>query len=219
MQELFHFDIECCGSYPDFETFKSSDERGSNLFIEKYKKLHLEEKFDTIENAYLEQSGIIPTYGKICCISCGFIDNGVNKIKSFYGDDEKQIVSDFNDVLKRIETKAFNLSGFRILFFDIPWLLHKLHKYGIEPANIIYTYDKKPWEMRITDMSEDFKQKFAYMFSFDEMLYELGIPSPKDNMSGSDVHKKYWEGKYDEIKEYCEKDVNSSIEVSKVIYK
>lgn len=26
-------------------------------------------------------------------------------------------------------------------------------------------YDKKPWDMRITDMSEDWKQKFAFAYN------------------------------------------------------
>jgi hypothetical protein len=70
---------------------------------------------------------------------------------------------------------------FRINYFDIPWVLHKLHKYGIEPANIIYLYDKKPWDCKIVDMSDDWKSKFAWAFSFDEMCYEIGVMSPKFN--------------------------------------
>jgi predicted PolB exonuclease-like 3'-5' exonuclease len=43
--------------------------------------------------------------------------------------------------------------------------------------------------------------------------------SPKDLMNGSEVHKKFWDGKHEEIKVYCEKDVNSSIDAAKIIYK
>jgi hypothetical protein len=50
------------------------------------------------------------------------------------------------------------------------------------------------------------------------MCYELGIESPKDNMNGSDVHDAYWEGRVEEVKIYCEKDVKASIRVSQVIY-
>ena len=73
--------------------------------------------------------------------------------------------------------------------------------------------------MRITDMSDDWKQKFAWAFSFDEMCYELGVKSPKDIINGSDVHKYYWSGKIEDIKTYCEKDVSSSIDASLKIYK
>ena len=72
--------------------------------------------------------------------------------------------------------------------------------------------------MRIIDISEDWRSKFAWAFSFDELAYELDIKSPKDNMNGSMVHKYYYEGKIEMIKEYCEKDVLASIEASLKIY-
>jgi predicted PolB exonuclease-like 3'-5' exonuclease len=218
--ELFHFDIETAGQYKDYSTFLSNDERGAKLFESKYNKMNWSEKYGDLNSAYLDNSGIISTYGRIVCISFGFIDNdGQKKISSFYGDDEFDIVNSFNDLLNKIEKKAFNICGFRINHFDIPWILHKCHKYSITPSNMIYSYNKKPWEMRITDMSDDWRQKFAWAFSFDEMCYELGIESPKEFMNGSEVHGKFWNGDYESIKSYCERDVSSSIETSLKIYK
>ncbi len=218
--ELFFFDIETCGNYSDYQTFKLEDERGAKLFESKFNKMLWNEKYRSIGEAYLDNAGIMSTYGKICCISFGFIDNSGNpQIKSIYGKDELEIVENFNNLLKKIETKNFNLSGFRIAHFDIPWILHKLHKYGIDPANIISPYGKKPWDMRIVDMSEDWKGKFAWSISFDEMCYELGLDSPKISMNGSQVHEYYYSDRLEEIKDYCEKDVLACIEVSKKIYK
>ncbi len=219
-QDLFHMDIETAGEFPDWETFKSNDLRGAKLFEGKYNKMNWVEKYGSVDEAYLDNAGIVSTYGRIVCISFGFLDDkGEKKIRSIYGDDEKDIVESFNNLLKKIEKKNFNLSGFRILHFDLPWILHKLHKYGIEPANIIYMYDKKPWDMRITDMSDDWKQKFAWAFSFDEVVYELGLESPKALMDGSKVHQYYWNGRIEDIKTYCEKDISSSIDCSLKIYK
>ena len=216
--ELFHFDIEVAGQYKDFTEFEKNDERGSKLFKSKYQKMGWDEKYENIYEAYLDNAGIVPTYGRIVCISFGYLDNGQERISSFYGDDEKEIVEKFNNLLKKIETKSFNLSGFRIAYFDVPWIMHKLAKYGIKPADIITTYNKKPWEMRITDMSDDWRSEFAWAFSFDEMCYELGVESPKDNMNGSEVHIAYWEGRVNDVRTYCEKDVKASIKVSELIY-
>ena len=217
--ELFFFDIETCGEYKDYDTFLDTDERGAKLFAGKFEKMNWSDKYKDINEAYLENAGIISTYGRIVCISFGFIDNGgVSKISSYYGDNEEDIVNSFNNLLKKIETKNFNLCGFRINYFDVPWVLHKLHKYGIEPANMIYLYDKKPWDLRVVDMSDDWKTKFAWAFSFDELAYELGINSPKDTMNGSQVHEYYWNGRVEDVKNYCEKDVLGCIEVSKLIY-
>ena len=217
--ELFHFDIETAGQYKDYDTFLDTDERGARLFLGKYEKMNWSEKYADVNEAYIENAGIISTYGRIVCISFGFIDNeGVSKISSYYGDNEEDIVNSFNNLLKKIETKSFNLSGFRINHFDIPWVLHKLHKYEIEPANMIYLYDKKPWDLRVVDMSDDWKQKFAWSWSFDEMCYELDIDSPKDKINGGDVNSYFWSGRLEQIKEYCEKDVKACIEASKRIY-
>lgn len=218
MRELFMFDIETTGEYKNFGEFKAHDERGAKLFEGKWKRMGWEQKF-ILEDSYLDQAGIMSTYGRICCISFGYLDNnGQKQIKSFYGEDERYIVESFNDLLKKIEKKAFSLSGFRILYFDIPWVLHKLHKYEITPADILCPYEKKPWEMRIVDMADDWKQKFAYAYSLDEVAYELDIKSPKDGINGSDVHKYYHSGRLEEIKDYCEKDIETSIEISKKIY-
>jgi predicted PolB exonuclease-like 3'-5' exonuclease len=217
--ELFHFDIETAGQYKDYDTFLDSDERGARLFLNKYEKMNWCEKYTDVNEAYIENAGIISTYGRIVCISFGYESNGEKHIRSFYGDDERDIVESFNNLLKKIETKSYNLCGFRINYFDIPWLLHKLHKYEIEPANMIYLYDKKPWDVRVTDMSDDWKSRFAWAFSFDELAYELGINSPKEAMNGSQVHEYYWKGKIEQIKTYCEKDVSSSIDASKKLYK
>lgn len=217
--ELFHFDIETAGQWKNFNDFEQNDKRGSDLFKSKWERMRWSEKYTSIEEAYLDNSGIISTYGRIVCISFGYIDNnGEKRISSFYGEDEFEIVNSFNDLLTKIEKKAFNLSGFRINHFDIPWVLHKCHKYGIKPANIIYIYDKKPWDMRVTDMSDDWRQKFAWAFSFDEMCYELGVDSPKQEMNGSEVHKCFWSGELDKIKKYCESDVSASIDVSLKLY-
>ena len=218
--ENFFFDIETVGQYKDFESFELDDIRGSELFKKKFHKMNWETKYQSYSEAYLEQAGIISTYGKIVCISFGYINNdGVSMISSYYGDDEKDIVNKFNILLKKIETKNFNLCGFRILYFDLPYLLHKLHKYGIERANLLCLYDKKPWEMRLVDISDDWRSKFAWAFSFDEVCYELGVESPKDAMDGSQVHQYYWNGRLEDVRVYCEKDVRVSIEVSKKIYK
>jgi predicted PolB exonuclease-like 3'-5' exonuclease len=220
MTELFHFDIETCGEYPDLETFKQMDSKGSELFESKFHRMKWNEKYSCVEEAYIENAGIISTFGKICCISFGYLDNdGSKQIRSYYGDDELDIITSFNDLLKRIELKDFSLCGYRIFHYDIPWILHKLHKYRIKPANIINIYGKKPWDMRVVDLSEDWKGKFAWPYSFDEVCYELGVVSPKDEMDGSLVHQFFHAGKIEDIKTYCEKDINASIDVSIKMYK
>jgi hypothetical protein len=51
------------------------------------------------------------------------------------------------------------------------------------------------------------------------MCISMGIPTPKsDEISGDKIHHLFWnENKYDLIKEYCEKDVDTVFEVVKKI--
>lgn len=217
--ELFFFDIETVGNYKNYQEFETLDYKGSSLFRKKYEKMKWDET-QTIDEAYINNSGIISTYGKVVCISFGYIKNdGSYFISSIYGDDEKEIVQKFNNLLLKVEKKNFSLSGFRIQNFDIPWVLHKLHKYDIIPANILYTYDKKPWEMRVVDIANDWKQMFNIASTFDEVCYELGIESPKSETQGSNINELYYNGDMESIVKYCEKDVKSSIDVAKKIYK
>jgi len=76
--ELFHFDIETAGQYKDYDNFLINDSRGAKLFESKYEKMKWSEKYSDINEAYLDNSGIISTYGRIVCISFGFIDNDGN---------------------------------------------------------------------------------------------------------------------------------------------
>jgi predicted PolB exonuclease-like 3'-5' exonuclease len=213
--KLMHFDIETCGNYPDWDTFKIKDPKGSELFEKKYNKIF---KDDAIEEAYLNKSPIISTYGKICCISMGFHTENGSRINSISSENEEEIINTFNQTLIKIDKKGYSLSGYRIKNFDIPWVLHKMHKYKIKPSNLIRPYFKKPWELRVVDLAEDWKQRFAWASTFDEVCYELGIPSPKEKMDGSKVHKEYFKGNLDKIVEYCEMDIKSSIELERLMY-
>jgi DNA polymerase elongation subunit (family B) len=222
MNELFHFDIESCGEYPTWQEFELNDPKGAELFEKKYHKLNWEEKHGSLDVAYLETSPIVSTFGRICCISYGFWNEDEKRISSSVNHDEKELLLDFKKVLEKVSTKKFDLCGYRVVYFDIPFILHKMHKYGIVPPAILDIYDKKPWEMRVRDISDDWRQKFAWSFSFDEVCYELGVESPKSDLDGSKVHGEFWkqtESSLERIKTYCEKDVSASMDVEKILYK
>jgi hypothetical protein len=88
MIELFHFDIETAAIIKTLKPL-SLMTRGSKLFKDKFNRLGWETKYE-VEAGYLDQAGIISTYGRIVCISCGYIDNeGNNKVSSFLDDEKK----------------------------------------------------------------------------------------------------------------------------------
>jgi hypothetical protein len=78
-------------------------------------------------------------------------------------------------------------------------------------------WDKKPWDIPYFDTSEIFafgswsQQKYL---SLDLLSCSLGVDSPKEDIDGSQVSKTYWiESDYERIKTYCEKDVETVMNV------
>jgi hypothetical protein len=53
--------------------------------------------------------------------------------------------------------------------------------------------------------------------SFISILTALGLPSPKDDISGADVGRLYHEGQIDRIVAYCEKDVMGTVNLFRAL--
>ena len=69
-------------------------------------------------------------------------------------------------------------------------------------------FGKKPWEVPHLDTLELWKfGDYKTFTSLKLMTHVLGIPSPKEDIDGSDVYRVYYEEKdVDRIVSYCEKD-------------
>lgn len=219
-KNLFYFDIETVGQYRNLYEFEEADKRGYELFVKKHKRYWiLQEATASPAAAYIRYAPTISTYGKIVCISFGYFhdknDRGYT-VNSIYGDDEELIIKEFAELLEKVSRKHMYLSGYNINSFDIPWVVHKMSKYGVDVPVIMRVYGKKPWEVPSVDLFDYWKLSYRLFYSFDEVCYELGVKSPKDIIDGSEVHNVYWETKdLEMIKTYCEKDVFHSMEVAK----
>lgn len=115
--------------------------------------------------------------------------------------------------------KGLRLTGHNIKGFDVPCLgkriLYTLGPDFLPPSLIVW--NKKPWEINYLDTSEIFSfgswshQKYL---SLDLLSCSMGVDSPKGNLDGSKVNFHYWSGKpIEEIASYCEKDVQTVIDV------
>jgi len=159
---------------------------------------------------WINRASLHPEFGRVVCISFGvFTPEGVERITSFYGEDEKDILEKANKVLSNSRSKSFKLAGQNIKNFDIPYLGKRMLINNITPDPIIQTWNKKPWETSFLDLAEVFSfgawgQTFS---SLDLISHVLGVPTSKDNMEGSQVHEYYWNGDVESIKDYCEQDV------------
>ena len=206
-------DIETVGLYSSLDEAYTKDPILADLWIKRCK--WLQKNIDTGESSdphdlWETKASLHPEFGKIVCISFGVFSGSLEKITSFYGDDEKDILEKSNKILANSRSKNFKIAGQNIKNFDIPYIGKRMLINSIVPDVIIQTWNKKPWETSFTDLAEIFSfGAWGQSFSSLELVsHVLGVESSKENMDGSKVHSSYWkENRIEDIKNYCESDV------------
>lgn len=177
----------------------------------------------TAEEHFNDKGGIMAEFGKIICISIGSIEvkneNELQfKLHSLYGDDEKKILAQFGEALqKRWANKEItHLCAHNGKEFDIPYICRKMIIHQVPLPTPLQLHGKKPWDTpHLLDTMELWKFGDNKNFTSLELLAAIfGIPTPKDDMDGSQVKKVYYEDKdIKRIAFYCEKDVLATAQV------
>ncbi len=184
------------------------------------KKSEYFRKEQTAEEVY-QKAGIYAEFGKIVCISTGFIalkkdGQKIIRIKSFYGDNEKKLLTEFKQLLERAYNSANKfLCAHNGKEFDFPYTARRMLINGIKLPKILDLAGKKPWEIKHLDTLELWKFGDYKNYTSLEILTTIfNIPTPKDDIDGSMVASVYWEEKdLDRIVTYCEKDVVAIIQL------
>ena len=162
---------------------------------------------------YKKKAGIMAEFAKVVCISVGYLfkETGENhfRIKSFYGDDEKELLSDFILLLnKEFNTKSHLLCAHNGKEFDFPFLARRILVTGLKLPKLLDIAGKKPWEVNHLDTMELWRFGDYKHYTSIKLLSALfNIPTPKDDIDGSQVARVYYEEKdLERIKTYCQKD-------------
>jgi 3'-5' exonuclease len=208
-EEILFLDIE---TVPQFPTFDLLDEETKHLWTEKSK--YLREKNNlTLPESY-ESAGIYAEFGKVICISVGFFtkqnSKQVFRVTSFYGDDEKQVLQDFAALLNDKKTYRFNLlCAHNGKEFDFPYMCRRMLVNAVSLPGMLDMAGKKPWEIAHLDTMELWKfGDFKHYTSLKLLAHIMGIPTPKDDIDGSQVKRVYYqENDLSRIERYCKKDV------------
>ncbi len=160
------------------------------------------------------RAGIYAEFGKIICISVGKIfskkESLTIKIKSFSGDNEKTILSDFADMLEIYSSeKTVFLCAHNGKEFDYPFLARRMLIQGIKLPDLLDNAGKKPWEVKHLDTMDLWKfGDYKHYTSLDLLTAIFNIPSPKDDIDGSQVAEVYWQDRdIQRIVTYCQSDV------------
>ncbi len=214
--DILFFDIETVSSHATFdmldERMKELWKTKANAFTRSYEAPM---SHDEVSEFFVKKAAIFAEFGKVVCISVGrFVLDGENelklKIKSFAGDDEKTVLTEFAQMLdKRFSKDEHRICGHNIKEFDIPYLCRRMMIHKVPFPRILNLSGKKPWETAHIDTMQYWKfGDVKHYTSLNLLSAILGIESPKDDIDGSKVGEVYWkDNDLARIVEYCQKDV------------
>ena len=222
LQKIMFLDIE---TVPQTSDFSELPQELAHLWEDKFAVIQkrMPEKYSeetTAAEGFNTSAGIYAEFGKIVCISVGFIHfrgNEMNfRTKSFSGYDEKQLLTDFlHLIIKFCTTKEQTLCGHNIKEFDIPYICRRILINGLKLPSLFQISGKKPWELNFIDTLELWKFGDYKNYTALKLLTAIfGIPTPKDDIDGSQVaHVFYQEKDINRISIYCQKDVLATAQV------
>ncbi len=206
-KKILFLDIE---TVPEVENYQDLTEIKQELFS---LKTQYQRKEEFTPEEFYNRAGIWAEFGKIICISVGFFSSfekeRVFRVKSFYSDDEYSLLVEFNDLLNSHFDKANNLlCAHNGKEFDFPYIARRMIIHRIDLPKSLNLFGKKPWEIPHLDTMELWKfGDFKHYTSLKLMTHILGVPSPKDDIDGSQVAGVYYKEKnLERIVTYCEKD-------------
>jgi uncharacterized protein YprB with RNaseH-like and TPR domain len=215
LEKFLFLDIE---TVPQAYHFEDLDDKSKVLFEAKNRFQISPEK--SIEQIFEERGGILAEFGKIVCISVGMLHEGSQgksiRLKSFYHDDEETLLKQFKRLLEdHYNTPYHVLCGHNSKEFDIPYICRRMLINGLALPSILQISGKKPWEINHIDTMELWKfGDYKSYTSLSLLCHVMGIPTPKDDISGADVARVYYEEQdLQRIMIYCEKDVVALIQL------
>lgn len=207
-EDILFLDIE---TVPQFEDYNQLPDAFKQLWDKKAKKISTN---DEIPEETYQRAGIYAEFGKIICISVGLIVNKDDKkffrVKSFAGLDEAELLIGFADMLNKFSAKPkATLCAHNGKEFDFPYIARRCLINGIKLPKILNIAGKKPWEVMFLDTMELWKfGDYKHYTSLNLLTHIFNIPTPKDDIDGSQVAEVFYKEKdLERIVRYCEKDV------------
>jgi predicted PolB exonuclease-like 3'-5' exonuclease len=206
LENILFLDIE---TVPEAENFSDLDDLKKELWET---KSSYQRKDEFTAEEFYDRAGIWAEFGKIICISVGYFhmsgDIRTFRVTSFFGDEIK-ILKDFKNLLISHFSQAKHLlCAHNGKEFDFPYIARRMIIHGMELPYKLNLFGKKPWEVPHLDTLELWKfGDYKHFTSLKLLTNVLGIPSPKEDIDGSEVYKTYYKDKdLDRIVAYCEKD-------------
>ena len=214
LENILFLDIETVSQKPSIDDIPEIEK---TLWAKK--SLRIATENESPAETY-QKAGIYSEFGKIICISVGYINNinGIKtlRIKSFYGDDEKELLSGFNSLVqKHFNTSEHFLCAHNGKEFDFPFIARRSLINCLKIPDCLDTRGLKPWEVKHFDTLELWRfGDYKNYTSLETLAYIFNIPTPKDDITGAQVGDVYWNlNDLPRIVTYCQKDVITIVQL------
>jgi uncharacterized protein YprB with RNaseH-like and TPR domain len=204
LEKVLFLDIETAPMVAEYNQLPDHFQRLWDHKVERIKQ----SEGDTPDKLF-SRAGIYAEFGKIICISVGYIRSQEFRIKSFFGDDEYEVLKAFSEMLlKHYHPKDNLLCAHNGKEFDYPYIARRMLINGLKLPDIINIAGKKPWEVAHLDTMELWKfGDYKNYTSLALLAAVFGIQTPKDDIDGSMVADVYYKEKnLDRIVRYCQRD-------------
>ncbi|MCF2490614.1 3'-5' exonuclease [Dyadobacter sp. CY347] len=204
-------DIETVSAFASYDQLP---ERMQKLWDKK--ALSFKKGDEALSNAeyFYDRGAIYSEFGKIVCIAFGAFywndnDEISFKVSSFSGDNEVDIFLQFKALLEKYPPEQLILCAHNGKEFDFPFLCRRMLIHCIEIPKALQISGKKPWEILHQDTMDLWKfGDYKSYTSLDLLAAVFDIPGSKNEMSGDQVTRVYWEEKdLAKICRYCREDV------------
>lgn len=206
LDDILFLDIETVPLHQQYSELSAE----AQMLWEEKTRYQRKEEFSAEE--FYDRAGIWAEFGKIVCISVGYFSfrhqQRTFRVTSFTGE-EKELLEDFSRLVNEHFSRPNKLfCAHNGKEFDFPYISRRMIINGIEIPQKLQLFGKKPWEIPHLDTMEMWKfGDYKHYTSLKLLAHILGIPSPKDDIDGSEVRNVFYnEGDIDRIATYCEKD-------------
>jgi len=227
-EDILFLDIE---TVPEIYRFDDLDSSMQRLFEQKTAWRRQGEM--TAEDLYNE-AGIWAEFGKVVTVAFGAYSPSDDKwvVGSVSDDDEKALLEKVSEILQQFdlkvrqrdkadrqarkvhyqERKAY-LCAHNGKEFDFPFLARRMLINRVPLPDILKMHGKKPWETPYCDTLQLWRfGDHKHYVSLELLARILGLDSPKNDISGKDVARVYYEEHdLERIERYCRNDVKTLI--------
>ena len=207
-QNILFLDIETVAQFSSFEHLP----KRTQLLWEKKCNFFKDSSSKTTSELY-DRAGIYAEFGKIVAIAIGyFIERGdllELRVKGLANANEKELLSEFIEVLTHFDMRKLKLCAHNGKEFDFPYLSRRMVVNNIELPAILDHAGKKPWEVPHIDTMELWKfGDYKHYTSLDLLASLFDVHTSKDDIDGSMVNEVYHnQNNLERINKYCQEDI------------